>query len=80
MSFLTLNLLRRNLLIISFVCLKLKLHWKNTIVQKRVLSRDGLREQRKSFPANDGEIYAIGGNTRTKILKESACVEVPLMA
>jgi hypothetical protein len=41
--------------------------------------RDGLREPVKVFRANDNEIYAIGGNTRTKILKESACLEVPVL-
>ena len=41
--------------------------------------RDGLREPVKVFRANDGEVYAIGGNTRTKILKESACLEVPVL-
>ena len=46
---------------------------------KESIVRDGLREPVKVFRANDGEIYAIGGNTRTKILKESACLEVPVL-
>ena len=46
---------------------------------KESIVRDGLREPVKVFRANDGEIYAIGGNTRTKILKENACLEVPVL-
>jgi hypothetical protein len=46
---------------------------------KESIVRDGLREPVKVFRANDGEIYAIGGNTRTKILKETACLEVPVL-
>lgn len=46
---------------------------------KESIIRDGLREPVKVFRANDNEIYAIGGNTRTKILKETACLEVPVV-
>ena len=46
---------------------------------KESIVRDGLREPVKVFRANDGEIYVLGGNTRTKILKESACLEVPVL-
>jgi len=46
---------------------------------KESIVRDGLREPVKIFRANDGEIYAHGGNTRIDILKETACLEVPVL-
>ena len=46
---------------------------------KESLIKDGLKEPLKVFLANDGVIYSLGGNTRKKILKESACLEVPVL-
>ena len=46
---------------------------------KESLIKDGLKEPLKVFIANDGIIYSLGGNTRKKILKESACLEVPVL-
>jgi len=46
---------------------------------KQSLITEGLNEPLKVFLANDGIIYCIGGNTRKKILSESACLEVPVL-
>lgn len=46
---------------------------------KESLITEGLNEPLKVFRADDGVIYCLGGNTRKKILKESACFEVPVL-
>ena len=52
----------------KFSCLILKLLLK----AKESIVRDGLREPVKVFP-NDGEIYAIGGNTYKDLRRKCLC-------